>query len=558
MSVKTARIVYILIIAAVIFIPLVFFGTGFFVSASQKVLPGIEIMGVDLEGLNREQGIQRLTELEKNLRGTRVVLRFQDRRWPLLLDEVGLNLDEEAVINAALSVGRQGSLVRRWQERKELRETGLSISPVIELDRERLAMRVKELTRDITVEPQDAALKINSDDTVSVVPGKDGIGVDINRLEKDIFSFLLNVKRPEVVLFLVPVAPARSTELVESMGVNGVLASYTTSFDPSKISRVYNINVAARALDELMVGPGEEISFNKVVGPRSSEAGYKTAPVIINNEFVDGLGGGVCQVSTTLYNSVLLANLEIVERTNHSLPISYVPVGRDATVVYDAIDFKFRNNTGNYLYIKTYVYSNHITVKICGNTAYKRDVIINSWMGQEETDPRVVYENDPTLPKGEQVVKQEGSKGFKAYAERVVMLNGVVEKREMLPASDYSPLNKIILLGTMERVLPKAPSATQPPEAGQQRTPPANSQVTPGNPGQPSQATGGAAPGGGGGSQGTSGNVLNNGPNPAIPGTKPAGTDGNSAGNIVQNGNNPSPGQGGSQSTPSPQTGTAN
>lgn len=518
-SVKTARYVYALIFLAIVFIPLVFIGTGFFASASQKVLPGIEIMGVELAGLNKEQGIERLNEIEKSLRGTRIVLCFGDRKWPLLLDETGLNLDEESIISAAINVGRKGSLSHRWQERKELKETGMSLQPVMELDRAKLAARVKDLTRDLTVEPQDASFKINSNDTVSIIPGKEGTGVDIEKLEKDIFSYILNnAKRPEIVLYMVPTAPSRTTEYIESTGINMVLGSYTTSFDPSKTSRVYNINVAARALDGLLIEPGGIISFNKVVGPRSSEAGYKTAPVIINDELVDGLGGGVCQVSTTIYNAVLLANVEVVERSNHSLPISYVPVGRDATVVYDSIDFKFRNNTANYLYIKTYIYNGSITVKICGNSAYKRDVKINSWIGQEEIEPKIIYENDPSRPKGEQFVKQEGSKGFKAYAERVVKLNGVVEKTEMLPASDYNPLNKIILLGTKEPV-PEQPPLTTPVN----------------KPEQPPETTGGATYGSSGGNQlptPTRASIILN---QAIPGTIPTANGCDPPGNSDQN-----------------------
>lgn len=535
---------YSLLIATVIILPLVFLGSGFFASASEKVLPGIEVMGIGLEGLNKTEGMARLEELEKNLRATRVVLRYQERSWPLLLNEVGFDLNEEAVMEAALNAGRRGSLVQRWQERKQFEKIGLSLQPVFEFDREKLAQRVKELTREITVEPKDASFKINSNDTVTMVPGKDGVGVDMDRLEKAVVSVLLEGKKPEVALFLVPVAPARSTAFVESMGINGLLASYTTRFDPSKVSRTYNVSVAAKAFDELLVRPGHEVSFNKVVGPRSSEAGYKNAPVIVNNEFIDGVGGGVCQVSTTLYNSILLANLEVVERSNHSLPVSYVPIGRDATVVYDALDFRFRNNTESYLYIKSFVYGGQTTFKIYGNTAYKRDVSVNTWVTQE-IEPKVVYENDPNLPKDEQLVKQEGAKGFKASAERVVRLNGVVERRETLPSSDYSPVNKVIAVGTMEKVLPHIAPSTPTPAAGQQNKPPVNNQ---GNTSSTGQSAGGATYGNNGGSTGGTVSGGSNTANPAIPGTKP-GSAGSAAGNGPSGGGGAATGQGGRPST---------
>jgi vancomycin resistance protein YoaR len=243
------------------------------------------------------------------------------------------------------------------------------------------------------------------------------------------------------------------------MKVNGLLAGYTTKFDTAKVNRTYNITVAAQALDGLLVMPGQVVSFNEVVGPRSSETGYKIAPVIINDEFVDDIGGGICQVSTTLFNSALLANLEIEERSSHSLPVSYVPIGRDATVSYGSLDLKFSNSTADYLYLKTTVQGEYITIKIFGNTAYKRDVTIESQVTGEIASG-VVYENDPNLPSGTQVVKKEGATGYRAYMERVVYLNGKEEKRDAPIYSSYNAKNTVIAVGTGETAPKIVPSQT--------------------------------------------------------------------------------------------------
>ncbi|MDD3654931.1 MAG: VanW family protein, partial [Desulfotomaculaceae bacterium] len=323
----------------------------------------------------------------------------------------------------------------------------------------------KEITRGVTVEPIDANFHISGNDNVTVMPAQDGTGVNLDKLKRDLVTVLTENKKLEVELSLVTIPAARSTSMVESMGVNGLLAAYSTVFDSGKVSRTYNISVAAKAFDEQIILPGHEVSFNKVVGPRSSEAGYKNAPVIVNNEIVDGLGGGVCQVSTTLYNCVLLAGLDIVERYNHSLPVSYIPIGRDATVVYDNLDFKFRNSTDNCIFIKSVVSGGTVGFKLYGNTAYKRNVKINTWVTQE-IEPEVIYENDPNLPKGEQVVKQVGAKGFRVSAERIISLNGIEEKRERLPSSEYRPVNKIIAVGTLEQELPQISPSTIPQPAG--------------------------------------------------------------------------------------------
>lgn len=475
MSVKPTRVVGILLLAVVIVIPLVLISTGFFAPASERILPGIEVMGTSLGGMNKAEGMETLSGIEKDLRATRVVLNYHGRSWPLLLNEAGFYLNKEVIMEQALNAGRQGSPLQRWKERNHIKIAGCAISPVFQFDQEKLTGRVKELTREVTEEPVDATFKIGDNDSVVVVPSQNGVGVDFDRLKKDLSSVITDGGKPEVALSLAPVAPARTTETIESMGVNGLLARYTTGFDSSNVSRTYNISVAARALDELLIMPGHVVSFNEVVGPRSSEAGYKTALVIVNNEFVDGIGGGVCQVSTTLYNCVLLANLEIVERTCHSLPVSYVPIGRDATVVYDALDFKFRNNTDSYLYLSSFVYGGQITFKIYGNTANKKDVSISTWVTREIA-AGVVYEDDPNLPKGEQVVKQEGASGFMAAGERVIMSNGIVEKREALSSSEYNPMNKIIAIGTSNTIKPQiapstpSPGGVRPP--GQQNKPP--------------------------------------------------------------------------------------
>jgi putative cell wall-binding protein len=139
------------------------------------------------------------------------------------------------------------------------------------------------------------------------------------------------------------------------------IAQYTTYFKVSEVNRTENIRLAAKALDGQLLAPGERFSFNERVGERTAEAGYKEALIIEGDVFTPGLGGGICQVSSTLYNAVMLAHLEIVERHPHSLPISYVPPGQDATVAYPYLDFKFRNSSKEYLLIRSFVKGDALT-----------------------------------------------------------------------------------------------------------------------------------------------------------------------------------------------------
>ena len=143
-----------------------------------------------------------------------------------------------------------------------------------------------------------------------------------------------------------------------------LIAQYATNFDSSMVNRTKNVSLAAKALDGKLLAPGEQFSFNDCVGERTAEAGYKEALIIEGDAYTPGLGGGVCQVSSTLYNAVILANLEIIERHRHSLPVNYVPSGQDATVSYGILDFKFRNSTNADLLIRSLIDDNTLTVQI--------------------------------------------------------------------------------------------------------------------------------------------------------------------------------------------------
>jgi len=436
-------------------------------SHAQKVLTGVKFMGVDLSGLNREAGLEKLIATEKELLSTPVYLEYQGNAWQVLPASLGASLDREKMMDNALQVGKEGSLLENWRTRKQVQEEGVEIPPVIKVDRTVFSGKLDELTAELTVRPENAGISITKNNAVEIIPGREGVLVDQDKALKSLVSVLEDYRvTPRVELTMKKVPPEITTEEVQGYGLDTLLASYTTRFNAAVTDRAFNVRVAASALDDLLVPPGTEVSFNKVVGPRSSEAGYKNAKVIVNNELVDGLGGGVCQVSTTLYNVVLLSGLDVVSRKNHSLPVAYAPAGRDATVAYDNIDFVFKNSTDRHIYIKTYVHGSYITVKVYGNSSYKKNISINT-RTVETFDYKVVYEDDPTLPSGAQKVKRKGVKGSRVTADRIVLENGVT-RVESLPPSLYHPLNELILMGKGNGSVPVPvqPPGGQHPAAG--------------------------------------------------------------------------------------------
>ncbi|SRR5579884_3431878 len=229
--------------------------------------------------------------------------------------------------------------------------------------------------------------------------------------------------------------------------IDGVLGGYTTTFGGTGANRGNNIALAASHINGTLLGPGEVFSYNRVVGPRVGSAGFRDAPVIIHGELVPGVGGGVCQVSSTLYNAVLLSDLKIVRRSHHAFPVHYLPAGRDATVVDGSLDFQFQNNTDAPIYIAASARGGRLSFRIFGKKQPGRSVSIELANHSVQPAPTELR-SDPTLPAGRRVVKDRGHRGHRVTVYRIVRENGRVVRRELISRDRYRPYPAIILVGT--------------------------------------------------------------------------------------------------------------
>ena len=232
------------------------------------------------------------------------------------------------------------------------------------------------------------------------------------------------------------------------------LGSYTSSYSNSDANRASNVSLGAKMLNGTIVMPGETFSFNKVMGDCGlSSRGFKKAAVFKGGKVVQEIGGGICQISSTLYISVLYANLGIVSRSNHALPVGYVPVGLDATVYYPYLDFKFKN-TRDYpiKIVATTTTSRKLTISIYGTKEDKEyDVELTSWV-TANVPSKVEKQDDPTLEKGKTKIIQAGAPGKKSVAYKTVKYNGKVISKVLLSQDSYGSTPKIIAVGTKEVV----------------------------------------------------------------------------------------------------------
>lgn len=268
-------------------------------------------------------------------------------------------------------------------------------------------------------------------------------------------------------VFLIPCEvkqPAHTKEELEEALFRDTLGSYKTSYATSSANRASNIALATSSISGVVLMPGEVFSFNTSVGERTVARGYKLAGAYVAGETVDQVGGGICQVSSTLYNTVLLSNLEIVERRNHQMTVSYVPMGRDATVNWGTTDFRFKNNTEYPVKLVGKIEGKSVTISAIGTETIENKKIEIVTQTVSTIEPAVETIEDATKPVGYSETTQKGSNGYVVEAKRVVYSNGEALSEEGLVRSRYNPKKTIITVGTMEpEVTLPADDYTMPP-----------------------------------------------------------------------------------------------
>jgi len=274
------------------------------------------------------------------------------------------------------------------------------------------------LENTVDTPPKDADFAITSNGKVRVVPSQPGLGLDVPQSAARILAAASRVANRNATLVLAEQQPKRTTADAQAMGITGTVASYET-FYGGIANRIHNVQLVAHLVDHKFIAPGETFSFNGTTGERSAAKGFLEAPVIVNGEVQTGLGGGVCQVSTTVFNAAYEAGLPITERTNHALYISHYPLGRDATVDYPSVDLKFVNDTKHWLLLRTFVGSSSLTVALYGAPQHRRVESTTAPL-RVVAPPPVQKTVDATLKPGEVVVDSSGAPAQATSVERKV------------------------------------------------------------------------------------------------------------------------------------------
>ena len=264
------------------------------------------------------------------------------------------------------------------------------------------------------------------------------------------------------------VMPSKTTEVLKSKLFNSTLASYSTTYSTGAVNRASNVALAASKINGTVLKPGDTFSYNETIGDTTLANGYKVAPVFENGKTSQGVGGGVCQVSSTLYSAVLYADLKVVERRNHSLTVAYVPKGQDATVSYGAIDFKFANDTEYPIKIAASTGGGTVTVSIIGTKHEPERTVKLSHSIVSTIQPVTNETNDASLPAGTRKVTVAGKTGYVVDTYKTVYENGKEISSGKITRSSYRMTPTEVTVGTKEEapvyVVPSpAPTDSAPP-----------------------------------------------------------------------------------------------
>lgn len=415
---------------------------------TNNIYQGVTVGDIHVGGLSVTEAQQKIASVfsERTQKVPFITVTYNEQQWGISAQDIELTIQADKLAQQAYEVGRTGNILNQLQERYLAINRGHNIALTVHYNQDKIYEIIANIAKNVDRQPQNAAIKLIGNTQLEIIPEVIGRKVNVASTLAEATAVLnakLSFTLPVTVEELLP--PVVSKDLAY---IDGIIASYTTQFDPTDHNRTQNVLLAAKSVNGRLLRPGEVFSFNKIVGLRLSEFGYKEAPVYINGMLVPDWGGGVCQVSSTLYNAVLLADLGIEERTPHYRPPAYVPLGLDATVADNQIDFKFRNTLSENVYITSEVLGNQLIVNILGKRPKNPPEISVIAKNKKILEPRTLIKQDPSLELGKEIVEVEGQKGFVISTYRIKKVDGVIVSQEFLASDEFKPVDKIVRIGS--------------------------------------------------------------------------------------------------------------
>lgn len=476
-----------------------------------NIVSGVKIEEIDVSGLSREEAKEKIDSIYNEKKQKDIVLKYEDYDATINPELIDANYDTESAIEDAMDIGKSSNIIinnynillaligqknievnmtiNEDETKKTIESIGNNIpGAVVEPDyyreedkliitkgKEGLKIDIENLIEKI----KENLKNINSNEEYIEIPvmNQTPEQIDIEKIHEEVYKevqdayytkdpftihpevegvdfsveeakALLQEDKEQYEIPLTITKPKVTTSQIGSEAFPDLLATYSTRYDGGNVDRTTNLRLACQKINDKVILPGETFSYNKTLGERTTAAGYKYAKVYENGEVIDGIGGGICQISSTLYNSVLMANMEVTERRNHQFVTSYTPAGRDATVVYGQTDFKFKNTRNQAIKIKASSSNGIATVSIYGVKEENEYTVSFSTKTISTIPYTVKYVNDSTLDAGKEKVKQSGANGMITETYIIKSLNGKVVSSKLLSKDTYNAMQRIIARGT--------------------------------------------------------------------------------------------------------------
>ena len=417
-------------------------------TTGNEIAMGVYAEEVNLSGLTKEEAKEAINAYVSEKAEEKITLTVGEEELNISRGDLGVSWNNEEVVDEALGLGKSGNLIKRYKSLKDLQFDNKVYDLQYTADTELIQTVVTEKCTNYNQKATNVGLK-KTDSGFVVVDGKQGVVVDESAAVKTILAFIESDYSEENTTVAVPTMISEPIGSAEELAkVKDKLGTFKTSFKSSNSDRSKNVRTGAAHIDGTVLYPGETFSTYEYVNPFTIENGYAMAGSYLNGKVVDSLGGGICQVSSTLYNAVLLSELEIVERSPHSMMVTYVQASADAAIAGTYKDFKFKNNTNAPIYIEGYTTDDkQVVFNIYGEETRPAGRTIKFTNKVLESTPAVTQlVADPAQGIGYRIV-ESGHNGCKAELYKEVYIDGVLQSSERVNKSNYQVSNRTVYYG---------------------------------------------------------------------------------------------------------------
>lgn len=417
---------------------------------SATICRGVSVADVPVGGMTASEAEGKVyAVLRQRQAKPLAMLQHGNKTWVVPWDVVGGLPDQAELVRKAYAIGRSGNLLKRMQEQFATQNGGISVPLGLTVNLEKLRAIVATAAQSVDQEPEDAMV-VESPAGIRVSADKPGIRTVI---PETVLKVAQGISSGSTVPIFLTVAQRPASILAKDLqAVDALLASFSTTFDASDENRAKNIHIASGALSGALVKSNEIFSFNDRVGLRLPERGYLPAPTLSSAGVVLDWGGGVCQVSSTLYNAALLADFAVVERSAHYSPPVYVPLGQDATVADGQIDLRLKNTRAYPVYIRSISEAGKLEIRIYGKLESGVTAVHIEATEKTMHVPQTITVQDPTLPLGVEVVDSEGRNAFVVTVHRIKKQGAREISREKISTDEFDGVNRVVRVGTRTSV----------------------------------------------------------------------------------------------------------